>query len=294
MRLTAGTGWALGGFDLSGVDAAGVDWLVTSDTEGVDDMPGTRGGVVDQEHADGGRVEPTYLESLSIVLRVRISAPTPESADAALEQLKAAVPVRDLAPLVHTERGRSRHRLVKQEGKPTFKRVSEYIIDASIQLAAPNPRALDGDGTGPTFTAGPVALPKVTGGLRIKPPGIRLKPGGIRIKATVNSGQILLDTEGTETPPTLLRIVGPLPDFTITATLGDSIQVQRYIEPVPAGQFLDIDLDRRLVRINGTVSRRNKLVGPWIIPAPGMVFKFDSSTHNDTASMQLFASSAWR
>jgi len=295
MRTPGGSGWALNGFSTDGTDEAGVEWITTSETEGWDDMAGTRGGVVPREDGDGGRVEPTYAEPVPVVYRVRIKAPDPEAADRALDQLKAAVPVRLPAPLVYVRRGQARHRLVKQEGKPNFKRVSETIIDAAIQLVAPDWRVFGGDGSGPTFIAGPVGLPRVEGGKRIsaaKP--LRLAPGGMRIVAKVASGQIVLGTEGTETPPTIIRITGPVPDFTIKATRGDTIQAQRYIEAVPAGQFLDIDLGRRTVKINGTVSRRNRLVGRWIVPAPGTVFEFTSSTYNENASMAITATSAWR
>ena len=296
MRTPGGSGWALNGFPTDGTDESGVEWITTSDTEGWDDMAGTRGGVVPREDGDGARVEPTYLDPVPVVLRVRIKGPDPEATVRALAQLKAAVPVRLPAPLVYISRGTARHRMVKQEGKPTFKRVSETIIDAAIQLVAPDPLLFGGDGTGPTFTAGPVGLPRVEGGKRIstaKP--LRLTAATpLRIAAKVTSGQLALAVGGTERPPTIIRITGPLPDFTIKANLGESIQVQRYIDPVPAGQFLEIDLARRTVKINGQVSRRNRLVGRWIIPAPGMVFEFTSSTYNETAAMAITATSAWR
>ncbi|MFS0718869.1 hypothetical protein [Arthrobacter phoenicis] len=264
------------------------------DVENWDDPAAARGGVTPNVYGDGGRVEPTFLEPPALVLKARLLARTRAEATSARDAFKAAIPVRTLAPLVLVDGGVMKHRMVKQEGRPSIKQITDHHVDISVQLVAADVRLLAGDGSGPTFIARPAGLPKVTGGLRIVPPGLLLSPGGIRVAAVVASGQVVLGTSGNATPPALLRIRGPLPDFTITATLGDAIQVQRYIEPVPAGQYVDIDLDRRVVRINGNVSRRNKLVGPWIVPADGMTFKFDSSIQNDIASMELFASSAWR
>jgi len=293
MRLDRGIGWSLNGFDLSGTDPDGVRWLV-KDVENWDDPANTKGGVTQKEYGDGGWVGPTYLEPPSLVLKARLLAPTRAAAIRARDAFKGIIPVRNLAPLVLVDGGVMKHRMVKQEGRPSIKQITDHHVDISVQLVASDVRVLAGDGSAPSFAAGPVALPTVDGGLRVAPPGVRYVPGGARIVATVRSGQIVLGTAGNATPPVLLRIRGPLPDFTITATLGDTIQVQRYTEAVPAGQFVDIDLDKHLVRVNGTVSRRNKLIGPWIVPADGMTFKFDSSAQNDTASMELFASSAWR
>ncbi|MFS0831993.1 hypothetical protein ABC337_15185 [Arthrobacter sp. 1P04PC] len=286
-------GISLNGLDLTGV--VGQATFKALDVENWAAGPGSTGDSIQNQYGDGGWVNEAFDTDKRLIIPGTIKGPDRESVRSGFDLLNSLIPRKDLRPLVVDEDGLVRHTLVRlDQPRPDFKYLSDRLGSFTIQLVAPRGRKLAGDGSGPTTLAGPVGLPKVEGGLRLVPPGVRYVPGGVRIVATVRSGQIVLGTAGNATPPVLLRIRGPIPDFTITATLGDTIQVQRYTEAVPAGQFVDIDLDKRLVRINGTVSRRNKLIGPWITPADGMTFKFESSAQNDTASMELFASSAWR
>lgn len=280
----------LNGFPIQGLEADGTEWsahILDGWWESVD----STGQTYQESYGDGGWVDEAFSTSRSLVTGGLLIGTSRPAARAAWERFIAAIPVKTLAPLAVYEDGLVRHCMVRQEHKPVMRWESDRIIRWNVQLTAPDFRKLEGDGSGPSFTSGPVGLPKTIGGKRIKPGGIRAP---FRVVAKVLDGQRILGTQGAATPPTLVRVTGPVPDFTITATLGDTVQVQQYTEPVPAGQYVDIDLDKRSVKINGSVSRRNKLVGPWIVPADGMAFKFTSSVQNDTASMELFASSAWR
>lgn len=280
----------LNGFPVQGTEADGTEWSLHT-LDGWWEPTDSTGETFQNSGRDGGWVDEAYSTSRTLVVGGLLIGASRPAARAAWERLVAAIPVKDLAPLVVHEDGLVRHCLVRQEHKPAIVWLSNRIIKWSVQLSAPGFRKLAGDGTARSFSSGPVRLPKTTGGKRLKPGGIRTP---FRIVATVRDGSAVLGTSGKATPPTLVRIMGPLPDFTITATTGSLIQAMRYTEPVPAGQYVDVDLDKRQVRINGAVSRRNKLVGAWITPEDGTVFKFDSSVQNDTASMELFASSAWR
>jgi hypothetical protein len=272
------------------VDEYGVAWGFQELVGWWDDTEAS-GGVVKNDFADGGWYEPSTEMSRAIVLNGSAHG-DPGQMSAAIARLKANIPRTPKPFVVIDSQLGPTHVVARKEGLPSILWDGGRNIRYSIQLVAADQRILSGDGSGPTFTAGPVGLPKVIGGKRLKPGGLRIRP--LRIVATVTSGQVVLGTSGNETPPTLLRVRGPVPDFTIKATLGNTVQVQRYIEAVPAGQYVDIDLDAKTVKINGNVNRRNKLLGPWIVPADGMVFEFTSSTQNDTASMEIFASSAWR
>lgn len=494
MELQDGIGYQLNGLDLGQTTAAGAKFK-TLGVDGFEELPGTTGRSNQNAYADGGWVDEAFVEPKTIVLRERIqSGNNRPAATEALRMFNRAVPVRSLAPLVVSMDGEVRHRLVRQEGEPSQPRpVDDYVL-MDVQLSDPFSRILSGDGTGPTFAAGPVGLPRVVGGLRLLPE-VRTNPstnpgalspgtgfatwslgvgeagattyitgavdgpvagptsyarrttttaktsgsngwtatsgvyratkaglagqsetvsvwvrytgagtqaitmraqvnnaagttinsgdstpytlasgvwarisatvvaaadyatigwwafqtsaqilpvgstmdstgvlpgdpgpyfdgstpsgGGItfawtaapgaststatasglrapfRIVATVQSGEIILATNGTTTPPVLLRLNGPFVDATITT--GDG-QTMTYTEAVDAGQWVDIRLDgpRSYVKINGTVNRRSKLRGNWIIPADGMAFKFNSSVYNPDASMMLSAHSAWR
>ncbi|POH58924.1 hypothetical protein [Arthrobacter glacialis] len=177
MRLDHGIGWSLDGFDLSGTDPAGVRWLV-EDVENWDSPPSSTGAVNQNEFADGGRVEPTFLESHPMVIKgYLLAAGFPlltgrALAKAAAAAFKAAIPVRQTAPLVLSDGGVVCHRMVQQEGKPDVRMVSNYQFDISVQIVAPDPRKLGGDGSTPYQHQQSAFLPSTTGGLQLPGPSV--------------------------------------------------------------------------------------------------------------------------
>lgn len=289
MKILDGMGVTLNGLDLSESTAVGATFKV-NELEGFDELPGTTGQSIQNAYADGGWVDEAFVQPKSVRLLARIWASNRPAATAAIKAFNQAVPVRRLAPLAVSMDGEVRHRMVRQEGEPKEPRPVSNYVQLDVQLSDPFSRILSGDGSGPTFIAGPVGLPRVIGGLNLPPGGFSAP---FRIVATVDSGEIALGTEGTATPPVLIRLDGPFPDATIRTSDGQSMT---YTEPISAGQWVEINLDgpRSYCKINGTVSRRNRLLGDWIIPADGMVFKFDSSVYNPVASMTLSAYTAWR
>jgi hypothetical protein len=282
MRLDHGIGWSLNGFDLSGTDPAGVRWLV-KDVDGWDDPASTKGGVVQNDYADGGWVEPTFLEPPSLVAKVRLLAPTRPESIRAREAFKAIIPVRTLAPLVLTDGGVVRHRMVKQEGKPSIKQVSDHHVDISLQLVAPDVRILSGDGTAKFTYSASTGLPKTSGGQQV---GIQAP---FQIAATVTSGTVVITNAGNAKPPVKVLITGPVVNPAISA---GGVRMD-FVITVDVGQTLEVDLDKKTVKLNG-VNRRSTLSGQWITPAAGTVLKFNASTPNDAALMTVQWSDAWR
>jgi len=287
MRLDRGIGWSLNGFDLSGTDLDGVRWLV-KDVEGWDDPASTKGGVTQNPFSDGGWLEPTFLEPPSLVLKARLLARTRAEAIRAKDAFKAAIPVRALAPLVLVDAGVIKHRMVKQEGRPSVKQVSDHHVEMSVQLVAPDARVLSGDGaTGYTYTA-EARLPVTTGGLQVG--ALQVGAGTpLQVAANTVSGSITLTNAGNAEPPVKLLITNAV-NPSISDQTGQRMDLAI---TVGAGQTLEIDLDRKTVKLNG-VNRRNALTGPWLVPAAGTVLQFNAKTYNAAARMVAQWSDAWR
>lgn len=281
----------LGGMNLNG--KFGDATIKAQDVKNWSAGPGTTGSVEQNAFADGGWIDEAFDTSPRYIIPGTVKGPNQVVVREAITALVAAIPRNELGNLTVDEGGLVRTARVRlDQAPPAIEWITDTLAAFSIQLVAPDARLLEGNGNGYSFESGQVRLPHTTGGLRIKPGGLRIRP--LRVNAVVNSGSVVLNTRGNATPPTLIRVRGPLPDFTITATTGDRIQSQTYTQAVPDGQFVDIDLAARTVKINGQVNRRNHLVGNWIVPGNGTLFRFTSSAYNTTASMEIFSSSAWR
>lgn len=283
MQVVNGVGTTLAGFELSGVDAAGVSWKV-NDIEAWDDLPGTTGQSYQQAYGDGAWVDEAFWEAQPLRLLGRIYAPDRASAADALSRLKAAVPMRSPRPLVVSSDGLVRHRMVRLEGKPKFPPVTDQFIRFDIQLTDPLGRLLSGDGTTGFTHSAVTSLPVVTGGLVVD--GLQAP---FQVVATAAAGSVTVTNGGNARPPVavlLTNVVNP----TITA---DDGQVMRFAITVGAGQTLEVDLDAKTVKLNG-VNRRNTLSGGWIVAADGTELSFNASTYNATARMTVRWSDAWR
>ena len=113
--------------------------------------------------------------------------------------------------------------------------------------------------------------------------------GGIQapfqITASVVNGSVTVTAQGDAPPPVLVRINGPVVQPIIRDELGGQMPLDISLD---AGQWLDVDLDARTIKINSTVNRRNLLRGPWITPRPGMVLSLDAAVYNPATSMTVF------
>lgn len=278
MRTENGIGWELNGFELTGTDAEDVWWKVAA-VDGWDDPPSTTGQVVQRPMGDGGSLEPAFIEPLTLVLKGRLLAPSRPVGKRAGQAFKDALPLRGLAPLVRSEDGVLSHRLVRLEGKPTLPRDHEIFAPFNIQLVAPDQRLLGGDGSSPYQFQATAFLPSTTGGL---PLPLQLP---FRIDATVVNGSVTVTVIGKAPPPVLVRINGPAVRPVIRDQDGGVMPLDISLN---AGQWLDVDLDARTIKINSTVNRRNLLRGAWITPRSGMVLSLDAAVYNPATSMTVF------
>ncbi|POH58262.1 hypothetical protein CVS28_12530 [Arthrobacter glacialis] len=191
----------------------------------------------------------------------------------------ATIPVRDLAPLVLSDFGDVCHRLIRQEGDPDVRLVSDYEFTFSVQLVAPKARKLGGDGSAAYQFSATAFLPSTTGGLQA-PFTVPFSIG-----ATVVNGSVTVTATGDAPPPVLVRINGPAVQPIIRDQDGGSMLLDISLD---AGQWLDVDLDARTIKINSTVNRRNLLRGPWIVPRSGMVLSLDAAVYDPLTSMTVF------
>lgn len=120
-------------------------------------------------------------------------------------------------------------------------------------------------------------------------PSTESSVGGLQvpfqITASVVNGSVTVTAQGDAPPPVLVRINGPAVQPIIRDELGGSMPLDISLD---AGQWLDVDLDNRTIKINSSVSRRNLLRGPWITPRAGMVLSLDAAVYDPATSMTVF------
>lgn len=277
MRITDGIGVTLDGFDLNGTDEFGVSWKV-NEVEDWESPPGNTGEVVQRQFADGGWLGPSFLEPKAVRAVGRLYAPDRPAARAAIDRLKAALPLKGLAPLVVSEDGRVEHRWVKVEGIPKVPRPTDVYAGFDVLLIAPDSRLLGGDGSTPYQSSATAYLPSTIGGLQLP------VSAPFSIGATVIGNSVTVTAQGNARPPVLVRIDGPVVQPIIRDGEGGQMVLAISLD---AGQWLDVDLDARTIKINSQVSRRNVLRGQWITPRAGMTLSLDASVYNPDASMTV-------
>lgn len=278
MRTSDGHGVALGGLDLTGTDEFGVSWKVNA-LDDWDAPSGDTGKVIQNAFADGGWVAPSYREPKTVRLVGRLYAPDRPAARAAIYRLTAALPITRLASVAVSEDGTLTHRWVKVEGTPNIPRPTDVYASFDVILTAADSRLLSGDGSTPYQYQATAYLPSTAGGLQL---GVQAP---FSIGATVVNGSVTVTASGDAPPPVLVRINGPAVSPVIRDQDGGSMPLDITLT---AGQWLDVDLDAKTIKINSTVNRRNLLRGAWITPRAGMVLSLDAAAYDPLTSMTVF------
>lgn len=264
-------------------DAHGVKSAFT-DLVGWWDGVGSTGKAEQNAFADGAWVDEAYDQARTIIVKGSLWAESSAQARDAIARVKAAIPTNELRPLVVSDDGVVSYALVRKDGQPQFRRVSPDTVSFSIQLVAPDPRRFGGDGSASFTHTASTGLPTSTSttSAPLTPP--------FMIDAVVSSGSATVTNAGDATPPVVVTFLGPVVNPTLRTADGG---LMRFDISLDAGQTLVVDLDKRTVKINGTVNRRNVLSGAWIVPEAGTVLMFDSTTYNAAAQMTVQWSDAW-
>lgn len=243
------------------------------------DGVGGTGKSFQNEFADGAWITPAFDEARTIVVEGHIWADDQPTLRDGIAWVKSQVPKSELGPFVAVEHERVSHVLVRRDGQPEVRWDGGLSASFSIQLTAPDSRILSGDGSTPYQHSATAFLPSTTGGLQ--PPF--MVP--FSIGATVIGNSVTVTATGDAPPPVLVRINGPVVQPIIRDDAGGQMPLDISLS---AGQWLDVDLDARTIKINSTVNRRNLLRGPWITPRPGMVLSLDAAVYNPATSMTVF------
>jgi hypothetical protein len=252
------------------------------------DAPSTTGDSTQYLAADGAWTNTAYWTPRVIEITGLLTGPDRASVRQGIETLMGQIPKNNLVPLVVMEDGLIRHCMVRMAGDPAADWADGPKLMASwnIQLVAPDPRRLAGDGTQSTgwVDLGPTGLPASTGGLTFPTTFPAIFP------TETISGRVLLGVTGTTTPNAIVEFRGPVtrPGIRDTTT-GTHLWFDLDLD---AGDTLTIDLRTRVSLLNG-VSRRGARRGQWVEVRNGAVLEFTAASYNADARMLVRTQEAW-
>jgi hypothetical protein len=244
----------LAGMPLNGTDDTGCSWLFET-LDGWHGSPGSSLSLTQKDRAPGAWVSPRQLTPRTVTLGGSVVAPTIATLRAAMDRLNAAVSI-DARLLTVTEDGLTRSLIVYRGDDVLWLRVSPTEANWSAQVTAADPRKFGQSVTTRT------ALPSVSGGLTI--------PFTIpfAIATDLVSGVAAAENEGNATGPVTLRIDGPVTGAQVTHNGTEVLGVSL---AVAAGQWLEVRMEERLVRLNGEAPRNSWVTDRgWSGFDPGM------------------------
>lgn len=160
---------------------------------------------------------------------------------------------------------------------------STRIFSWSVQLVALDPRKRGSALTGST------SLPSSSGGLTV-PVTVPFT-----ISATTVTGQVALANPGNTAGPVHLRIDGPVTAPIVTHVSSGRALIFSSSLVLGAGQWIDVDMDRREVLENGQASRNGWVTGRgWSAFDPGdNVWAFAAGVFDPGSLLTVTATPAW-
>ena len=270
----------LGGLTFGAVDEAGVHWHCAT----IDgwESPDVRTTLTEREADHGAWAGPVYLQERVITLAGKAVCPDYASTYGAIEQIKAAASLTDTLLTVYETV--ARQATVRRSGKVLAQRLTDRVVDWSIQVTAPDPRLY---AVGESSTV--LSLPAVSGGLTFP---ISFP---ISFSATVSVSDTTITNDGSiETRP-VITIAGPVsqPQIIVTGPDGTTAALL-YSGDIAAGDTLVLDTDAKSVLYNGVANRRALLTGQWPTLAPGSSgVAFRAGAPSPTATCTITYRSAW-
>jgi hypothetical protein len=200
-----------------------------------------------------------------------------------MDGLIAACTLRDTTLSV-TESGTTRNLTVRRAGEVLAEWVSPREVRWSIQLLAVDPRKFG------TTVTGSTNLATTSGGLTI-PLTIPFS-----IDSTVASGQVHLNNPGNIAGPLTLRIDGPVTGPRVThVTSGVTLTFATSVV-LGAGEWLEVDLERRQVLANGQSSRNGYITSRgWFGFEPGdNTFTFGATSYDASSLLTVTGRPSWQ
>ena len=286
MRLQNGVGILLNGLDLNGMDEFGVSWK-TNDIPNWSARAGTTGKTNQNTYDDYGTATPAFATPMAYNIVGRAFAPSRLAALAAADRFNEAIPFRVRGPLAVQIDGVLRHRLVRLEDPdPKVNLPTNQLLQFDIQVSAPDARQFAGDGSLVGSGSVRLFLPLVSS--TFAPP---LTPP-FTITATSVSGSSIVHSAGSTTPRASARFSGPLDHPVLRTSDGQYLKLDLII---PAGQFVDVDFDKRTTKINGLVDRSGDLLGDYLRIPPGvdLTVALTADSYNPDGFVDLTWLDAW-
>lgn len=261
-------------------DAAGVTWVMGNLTGW--GSPGSTIATKQRPRGHGVWAGDAFLAARTVSMSGWLRGDTPEAADAAVDQLIGAVGL-DEGPLVVTSGAQQRVCMVRRQGEVVVKRLTDWALAWSIQVVATDPRKF-----GDTITAS-TALPSTTGGLTV--------PFTVpfTIDAVTVTGQVSLTNPGNIAGPVRLRIDGPVQGPVVTHVSSGRSLVFASSVVLGAGEWIEVDMERREVLANGQSSRNGWVTQRgWSQFEPGdNTWAFTAAGYNAASLLTVEAVPAW-
>lgn len=183
-----------------------------------------------------------------------------------------------------SESGRVRWVMVQRSADIVPDRLNNMMSRFTFQVFAKDWRKFG------TALPGNTLLPMSTGGLTV--PFTLPTP----ISAVTVSGQVFLTNPGNEVGPVTLQVVGPCtgPIITHSGATGSQLTFSSSLV-LAAGEFLDIDMERRTAMANGQSSRSGYITSRgWFGFDPGVnTFSFTAASYNAASQLNVTATPSW-
>lgn len=270
----------LGDQVLAGIDSAGVEWI-TTELAGWG-SPGSTLAPVQKSRAPGAWLSPRQLTPRHLGPAGLVRAPSLSALRDAIDRLNAAASI-DGATLAVTEGDLTRTVTAYRSDEVLVTLDTDLVAHWTLGLIAPDPRKY-----GPQIVK-TTKLPTSSGGLTWP---VTWPVTWTGVSAT---GIVHIDNPGNTTGPLVVRIDGPCsgPQIRHDGAGAELVFASSY--NLPAGSFIEIDMQRRTVLEGGTASRNQWITSRgWFGLEPGgndLIFSADS--FNTTALMTVTTAPAY-
>lgn len=270
--------WAtLGPITFGEVDALGTS-IFLSGLSGWTGSTSSSGQSQQRAGSDGSWLSPAYVPGRVMEAQLTLVGSSFEQVSRSLDELAAAIPVRELDDLVVHDHTRVLTAKVRQTGE--FKSAQNgHTAKASVLLESPDYRKYEV--TEQVFSTG---LPASSGGL-VAPFTLPFT-----IDAVTTSGVLTITNGGKAPSPPLLRVDGPCPPFTLRHNSGRALS---YASSVAAGRFLLLDASKRTAKEDGLAVR--PVSGSWFDYDPGVnTVTFTATSYDAGALLTSTHQNAWK
>lgn len=280
---TAGRLISLGGLVLGQRDERNVKWSVNK-FDGWDGSTASTTEFNQRARGHGATTTEGFYTPRFLTIEGNITAPSLALLDESRDMLNAAVTLQ-LTQMLVSESGQVRNMMVKRQGAVMVNPITDTVAAYSVLLGAPDPRKY-----GDLVTASTL-LPFSNGGL-VRPSTWPRTWTGVS-----GTGVIRLNNPGNTQAPVWLRIDGPVPAGGWAAThIGkkQSLTFANALE-LGAGEFVDVDMDRREVLAQGQSARSGYVTSRgWFNLDPGdNDIAFSAQNYSPTATLTVTTKPAW-